>query len=66
MSRMIYDYTKEVLERVSFNPELFLKELKKAIRNLLPHEMEHLRNWLFYFTNEKPDLKELIYVVVKK
>jgi hypothetical protein len=30
--RMIYDYTKEVLERVSFNPDLFTKELKKAVK----------------------------------
>lgn len=63
MSRMIYDYTKEILERVSFDTDLFLKELKKAIRNLLPHEIEHLKNWLEYFTNKKPVLKECLYVV---
>ena len=63
MSRMIYDYTKEVLERVSFNPELFIKELKKAIRNLLPYEMEHLRKWLLFFTNEKPELKVCLIMV---
>jgi hypothetical protein len=60
MSRMIYDYTKTVLERVSFDPELFEKELKKAIRNLLPYEIEHLRNWLLFFTNEKPELKKCL------
>ncbi|WP_366184539.1 hypothetical protein [Flavobacterium ovatum] len=63
MSRMIYDYTKEVLERVSFSPDLFIKELKKAVRNLLPYEIEHLKNWLLYYTNEKPVLKECLYVV---
>jgi hypothetical protein len=63
MSRMIYDYTKEVLERVSFNPELFIKELKKAIRNLLPYEIDHLRKWLLFFTNEKPELKECLSVI---
>jgi DNA replication protein DnaD len=63
MSRMIYDYTKMVLERVSFDPELFTKELKKAIRNLLPYEMEHLKKWLLFFTNEKPELKKcLVYL----
>jgi hypothetical protein len=63
MSRMIYDYTKTVLERVSFDPVLFERELKKAIRNLLPYEIEHLRNWLLFFTNEKPELKRcLIYI----
>jgi DNA replication protein DnaD len=60
MSRMIYDYTKMVLERVSFDPELFAKELKKAIRNLLPYEMEHLKKWLFFFTVEKPELKKCL------
>ena len=63
MSRMIYDYTKMVLERVNFDPELFEKELKKALRSLLPYEIEHLRNWLLFFTNEKPELKKcLIYI----
>ncbi|MDR6843498.1 hypothetical protein [Flavobacterium granuli] len=63
MSRMIYDYTKMVLERVSFDPKLFEKELKKALRSLLPYEIDHLRNWLFFFTDEKPELKRcLIYL----
>lgn len=60
MSRMIYDYTKEILERVSFDPELFTKELKKAIRNLLPYEIEHLKRWLLFFTNEKPELQKCV------
>jgi hypothetical protein len=63
MSRIIYDYTKEVLERVSFSPDLFLKELKKAVRYLLPYEIAQLRNWLLYYTNEKPVLKECLYIV---
>lgn len=63
MSRMIYNYTKEVLERVSFDPQLFIRELKKAIKNLLPYEIEQLRRWLQYFTNEKPELKQCLYIV---
>ncbi|WP_264564907.1 hypothetical protein [Flavobacterium sp. N3904] len=63
MSRMIYDYTKMVLERVSFDPELFAKELKKAIKNLLPYEIENLKKWLLFFTNEKPELQDcLVYL----
>ncbi len=65
MPRMIYDYTKSILERVSFAPDLFVKELKKAVRNLLPHEMEHLRNWLLHYTKEKPELKHCLVVVEK-
>lgn len=60
---MIYDYTKSVLERVSFDPILFSKELKKAIRNLLPYELEQLKKWLLYYTKEKPELRECLKMV---
>ncbi|WP_310555036.1 hypothetical protein [Flavobacterium sp.] len=60
MSRMIYDYTKSMLESVSFDPALFKKELKKGIRNLLPYEVEHLSNWLSYYTVNKPELKNCL------
>ena len=63
MPRMIYDYTKSVLERVSFDPVLFCKELRKAIKNLLPYELEQLRRWLQNFTNEKPELQQFIAIV---
>lgn len=63
MPRLIYDYTKSILERVSFAPDLFVKELKKAVRNLLPHEIEHLHNWLLYFTKEKPELQQCLFIV---
>jgi hypothetical protein len=60
---MIYDYTKSVLERVSFDPVLFCKELRKAIKNLLPYELEQLRKWLQNFTSEKPELQQYITIV---
>ena len=63
MPRMIYDYTKSVLERVSFDPVLFCKELRKAIKNLLPHEIELLRKWLRNFTTEKPELQQYLSIV---
>jgi hypothetical protein len=66
MSRMIYNYTQEVLERVSFDPILFKKELKKAVKNLLPYEMEHLKNWLNFFSAEKPELKQCILIVIEE
>lgn len=65
MPRMIYDYTKSVLERVSFDPTLFSKELRKAIKNLLPYELEQLRKWLLYFTSEKPELKQCLSIVTE-
>jgi hypothetical protein len=60
---MIYDYTKSVLERVSFDPVLFIRELKKAIKSLLPYEIEQLKKWLQFYTDEKPELKKCLFVV---
>ena len=57
------DYTKSILERVSFDPVLFYKELQKAIKTLLPHEMVQLKEWLYRFTNEKPELKPCLLVI---
>lgn len=63
MSKVMFDYTKSVLERVSFDPVLFCKELEKAIRTLLPFELDQLREWLFNFTSEKPELKQCLIIV---
>lgn len=63
MSKIMFDYTKSVLERVSFDPILFCKELEKAIRTLLPYELEQLKEWLFDFTHEKPELKQCLIIV---
>lgn len=63
MSKAMFDYTKSVLERVSFDVALFRKELEKAIKTLLPFELDQLREWLFSFTIEKPELKECLIVV---
>lgn len=59
----MFEYTKSVLERVSFNPMLFCKELEKAIKSLLPYEMEQLREWLLNFIIEKPELKQCLFIV---
>lgn len=63
MSKIMFEYTKSVLERVSFNPMLFCKELEKAIKSLLPYEMEQLREWLLNFIIEKPELKQCLLIV---
>lgn len=63
MPRQIYDYTKSILERVSFDAKLFCKELEKATRLLLPYEIDQLRDWLLNFTKEKPELRQcMIYI----
>ena len=56
MARAILDYTKTVLRKVSFDVELFSKELKKAMKRLLPFEIEELRIWLLQFTADRPEL----------
>ena len=56
MARAMLEYTKTVLRKVSFNVELFCKELEKAINRLLPHEIEELKIWLVEFTANKPEL----------
>jgi hypothetical protein len=63
MSKIMFDYTKSILERVSFDPILFCKELEKAIKTLLPYEMEQLKEWLLSFTIEKPELKQYLIIV---
>jgi hypothetical protein len=59
----MYDYTKSILERVSFDPELFCKELEKALKTLLPYEMELLREWLMSYTLSKPELRQCLILV---
>lgn len=63
MSKIMFDYTKSILERVSFDPTLFCKELEKAIKTLLPYEMEQLNEWLSTFIIEKPELKQCLLLV---
>lgn len=56
-------YTKNILERVSFDPKLFCKELEKALKMLLPYEIEQLSEWLLNYTSKKPELRQcLIYI----
>jgi DNA replication protein DnaD len=58
----MFSYTKSILERVSFDAKLFCKELEKAIRVLLPYEIDQLKEWLLQFIKEKPELRQcLIY-----
>lgn len=65
MSRKIFDYTKSVLERVSFDTTLFCKELEKALKMLLPYEIEQLTDWLLNFTKEKPELRQCLRIINK-
>ncbi len=56
MARAMFEYTKTVLKKVSFNVDLFCKELDKAFSRLLPYEIAELRIWLQEFTANKTEL----------
>jgi hypothetical protein len=46
MNTTYLDYYKQVLEKVSFDPQLFHKEYLKASKSLGFSEQEELDNWL--------------------
>jgi hypothetical protein len=63
MARAMFDYTKAVLDKVSFDVQLFCKELKKALTRLLPHEIEELKIWVNGLIQKNPQLNQcLIYL----
>lgn len=66
MPRAIFEYTKTVLKKVSFDAELFCRELEKAIKRLLPFELEELRIWLHQFTANRPELNVCFAVINNK
>lgn len=45
MSISMLEYSKLILENVSFDAALFLKELKKAMTRLVQPEVEELLTW---------------------
>jgi len=63
MARAMFEYTKTVLKKVSFDSVLFCKELQKALERLLPYEIEELRIWIDTLIKGKPELNQcLIYL----
>ena len=52
----MYRYTQAVLEKVSFDVQLFAAELRKAKQLLLPSELEELRIWLMSWVQQHPQL----------
>ncbi len=63
MARAMFEYTKTILQKVSFDAVLFCNEVKKAIQRLLPHEIEELKIWIVSLTRQNPELNQcLIYL----
>ncbi|WP_454985702.1 hypothetical protein [Capnocytophaga bilenii] len=65
MKRPMIEYTKLILSKVSFDPNLFYRELKKAVNSLLPYEVEELKEWLNVYTKNKPELMQCITLIEK-
>ena len=57
------EYTKTVLNKVSFDAKLFCKEVQKAIQRLLPYEIEELKIFIHSLVRQNPELNQcLIYL----
>lgn len=61
----MFEYTKTVLKKVSFNADLFCRELEKALNRLLPYEIDELTIWLKQFTVNKPELLTCMALIKK-
>jgi hypothetical protein len=58
MARAMLDYTKTVLNKVSFDTTLFCKEVKKALSRLLPYEIEELKIFIQSLVQQNPELNQ--------
>ena len=66
MARAMFEYTKTVLEKVSFDSNLFCKELQKALQRLLPYEIEELKIYIYSMIRKNPELNKcLVYLKPK-
>ena len=63
MARAMFEYTKTVLNKVSFDVSLFCKEVQKALERLLPYEIEELKVFIDSLIKQNPELNQcLIYL----
>ncbi|RZN83265.1 MAG: hypothetical protein EVB11_06005 [Winogradskyella sp.] len=63
MARAMFEYTKTILSKVSFDTTLFCKEVEKAVKRLLPYELEELRIFIQSLIHQNPELDQcLVYL----
>ena len=60
MARAMLDYTKTVLNKVSFDTTLFCKEVQKALQRLLPYEIEELKILIHSLVQQNPELNQCL------
>lgn len=59
----MFEYTKTILSKVSFDATLFCKEVQKAVKRLLPHELEELKIFIKRLIHQNPELNQcLVYL----
>lgn len=58
MNTLNFIHTQKVLKNVSFDPHLFSKEVEKAVKTMLPYEIDELVAWLQQYIKERPELKD--------
>ena len=59
----MFEYTKTILNKVSFDANLFCREVQKAVQRLLPYEIEELKIFINSLILQNPDLNQcLIYL----
>ena len=56
----MFEYTKTVLNKVSFDVSLFCKEVKKALERLLPYEIEELKVFIDSLIKQNPELNQCL------
>jgi hypothetical protein len=60
MARAMFEYTKVILGKVSFDSTLFCKELQKALQRLLPYEIEELKIFIKSLVLQNPELDQCL------
>ena len=63
MARAFFEYTKTILEKVSFDKNIFKRELTKANKLLLPHERQELVIWFRAYCIKRPELTDLAFIL---
>ncbi len=68
MARAMLEYTKTILNKVSFDVTLFCKEVQKALQRLLPYELEELKLFILSLVQQNPELNSMfnLFKTIKK
>ncbi|WP_060875379.1 hypothetical protein [Myroides odoratus] len=57
-NRLMFDYAKRILENVSFDSGLFVKEFNKALLQMVPYDVDRLEQWVEKYVEDKPSLHQ--------